>query len=134
NREALFIGSPNIYKALELWEKGEAFQTEDELKNLKGSLYKYTSRLSNRCTPFGLFATISALNMGSDNSINFKDASLSRYTKYDMHFLGSFIPIITKDNSIREVLKFFPNNSLYTVFDKYRYVEYYFKETARFHK
>src|SRR5690606_36677377 len=28
----------------------------------------------------------------------------------------------------------YPNNSLYTVFDKFRYVEYYFKENARFHK
>ena len=30
NREALYIGSPNIYNALVLWEKGEAFQTESE--------------------------------------------------------------------------------------------------------
>lgn len=32
NREALFIGSPNIYKALVMWETGEGFQTEEELK------------------------------------------------------------------------------------------------------
>ena len=134
NREALFIGSPNIYKAMELWEKGEAFQTEDELRNLKGSLYKYTSRLANRCTPFGLFATISAIQMASKSTMKFNEASLSRFTKYDMYFLGSFLPILTKDNAIRKVLKFYPNNSLYTVFDKYRYVEYYFKENARFHK
>ncbi|WP_177730691.1 lantibiotic dehydratase [Flavobacterium inviolabile] len=134
NREALFIGSPNIYKALELWEKGEAFQTEDELKSLKGSLYKYTSRMSNRCTPFGLFASVSAIDMGPETVINFDEASISRYTKYDMYFLGSFMPIITKENAIREVLKYFPNNSIYTVFDKYRFVEYYFKKNARLHK
>ena len=134
NREALFIGSPNIYKALELWEKGEACQTEDELKSLKGSLYKYTSRMSNRCTPFGLFASVSAIDMGPETVINFDEASISRYTKYDMYFLGSFMPIITKENAIREVLKYFPNNSIYTVFDKYRFVEYYFKKNARLHK
>jgi len=134
NREALFIGSPNVYKALVSWEKGEAFQTDEELQYLKNSLYKYTSRMTNRCTPFGLFATISALEMASDTSIEFKEASLSRVTKYDMYFLGSFLPILTKENAIRNVLKFYPNNSLYTVFDKFRYVEYYFKENARFHK
>ncbi|MBP2832396.1 lantibiotic dehydratase [Aquimarina sp. U1-2] len=134
NREALFLGSPHIYQAMELWEKGEAFQTEDDLKSLKCSLYKYVSRLSNRCTPFGLFATISAIDMASKTSINFEKAHLSRFTKYDMYFLGSFLPILTKENTIRNVLKYYPNNSLYTVFDKYRYVEYYFKDNARYHK
>ncbi|UUC46177.1 lantibiotic dehydratase [Flavobacterium cerinum] len=134
NREALFIGSPSIYKAFELWEKGEAFQEESDLRNLKGSLYKYTSRMSNRCTPFGMFAHVSAIDMGSETKINFEKAAISRYTKYDMYFLGSFMPIITKDNAIRSVLQYFPNTSVYTVFDKYRYVEYYFKKNARLHK
>ncbi len=134
NREALFIGSPSIYKALELWEKGEAFQDESDLKNLKGSLYKYTSRMSNRCTPFGMFAHVSAIDMGPETKIDFENAAISRFTKYDMYFLGSFMPIITKENAIRNVLKYFPNNSIYTVFDKYRYVEYYFKKNARLHK
>jgi len=134
NREALFIGSPNIYNALELWEKGEEFQKEEELKSLKGSLYKYTSRLTNRCTPFGLFATISAIDMAAKTDINFDKSSISRFTKYDMYFLGSFLPILTKEASVRKVLKYYPNTSLYTVFDKFRYVEYYFKKNARFHK
>lgn len=134
NREALFIGSPSIYKAFELWEKGEAFQEESDLRNLKGSLYKYTSRMSNRCTPFGMFAHVSAIDMGSETKIDFEKATISRYTKYDMYFLGSFMPIITKENAIRSVLQYFPNTSVYTVFDKYRYVEYYFKKNARLHK
>jgi len=134
NREALFIGSPNIYNALEMWEKGEGFQKEEELANLKGSLYKYTSRLANRCTPFGLFATISAIDMASKTNINFDASSISRFTKFDMYFLGSFLPILTKESTVRTVLQYYPNTSLYTVFDKYRYVEYYFKKNARFHK
>ncbi|WP_300489386.1 lantibiotic dehydratase [Flavobacterium sp.] len=134
NREALFIGSPSIYKAFELWEQGEAFQDESDLKNLKGSLYKYTSRMSNRCTPFGMFAHVSAIDMGAETKIDFEKAAISRYTKYDMYFLGSFMPIITKENAIRSVLQYFPNTSVYTVFDKFRYVEYYFKKNARLHK
>ncbi|WP_395056122.1 lantibiotic dehydratase [Flavobacterium sp.] len=134
NREALFIGSPNIYNALVLWEKGEAFQAEDELKNLKGSLYKYASRLSNRSTPFGMFSTVSAVDVTPETSLNIQESILGRYTKYDMYFLGSLLPILTKEDSIRSVLKYRSNNSLYTVFDKYRYVEYYFKENVRFHK
>lgn len=134
NREALFIGSPNIYKALLLWEKGEAFQTEEELKNLKGSLYKYASRLSNRSTPFGMFSTVAAVDLSAETSLNIAESTFGRFTKFDMYFLGSFLPIILENDAIREVLRYYSNNSIYTVFDKYRYVEYYFKDNVRFHK
>ncbi|WP_044401293.1 lantibiotic dehydratase [Lacinutrix sp. Hel_I_90] len=134
HREALFIGSPNIFKALELWEKGEAFQTEDELKNLKGSLYKYTSRLANRCTPFGLWASVSTISLAKETNIDVAGAELKRTTKFDMYFLGEILPEITKHKEIRDVLKYYPNNSMYKVMDKYRFVEYYFKDQARCHK
>ncbi|MFB3385970.1 lantibiotic dehydratase [Flavobacterium sp. LAR06] len=134
NREALFIGSPNIYKALLSWEKGEAFQNEDDLKNLKGSLYKYVSRLSNRSTPFGMFAAVSAVDMKPETDLNIAESAFGRFTKFDMYFLGSFLPVILQNDAIQGVLKYYSNNSIYTVFDKYRYVEYYFKDNVRFHK
>ncbi|MBP1225375.1 lantibiotic dehydratase [Flavobacterium sp. 1355] len=134
NREALFIGSPNIYKALVMWETGEAFQTEEELKNLKGSLYKYASRLANRSTPFGMFATVAAVDLNSETNLNIAASTFGRFTKFDMYFLGSFLPVIVKNDAIRNALKYYSNNSIYTVLDKYRYVEYYFKDNVRFHK
>lgn len=134
NREALFIGSPNIYKALVMWETGEAFQTEEELKNLKGSLYKYASRLANRSTPFGMFATVAAVDLNSETKLDIAASTFGRFTKFDMYFLGSFLPVIVKNDAIRNALKYYSNNSIYTVLDKYRYVEYYFKENVRFHK
>ena len=134
NREALFIGSPNIYKALVMWETGEAFQTEEELKNLKGSLYKYASRLANRSTPFGMFATVAAVDLNSETNLDIAASTFGRFTKFDMYFLGSFLPVIVKNDAIRNALKYYSNNSIYTVLDKYRYVEYYFKENVRFHK
>jgi thiopeptide-type bacteriocin biosynthesis protein len=134
NREALFIGSPNIYKALVMWETGEGFQAEEDLKNLKGSLYKYASRLSNRSTPFGMFSTVAAVDLNAETNLNIAESTFGRFTKFDMYFLGSFLPVIVKNDAIREALKYYSNNSIYTVFDKYRYVEYYFKENVRFHK
>lgn len=134
HREALFIGSPNIYRALEMWEKGEAFQTEDELKNLKGSLYKYTSRLANRSTPFGLWASVGTIDLAKNTNIDVANGTLKRTTKFDMYFLGKILPEITKHKEIRAVLKYYPNNSMYKVMDKYRFVEYYFKDNVRCHK
>jgi thiopeptide-type bacteriocin biosynthesis protein len=117
-----------------MWETGEAFQTEEELKNLKGSLYKYASRLANRSTPFGMFATVAAVDLNSETNLNIAASTFGRFTKFDMYFLGSFLPVIVKNDAIRNALKYYSNNSIYTVLDKYRYVEYYFKENVRFHK
>lgn len=134
NREALFLGSPNIYKAFIMWERGEGFQEEEDLKNLKGSLYKYASRLANRSTPFGMFASVAAVDVTSEAKLDIASSEFSRHTKFDMYFLASLLPNITKNDAIRNVLKYYSNNSIYEVFDKYRYVEYYFKENVRFHK
>ncbi|MCL9807131.1 lantibiotic dehydratase [Flavobacterium amniphilum] len=134
NREALFLGSPNIYKAFVAWERGEMFQEEEDLKNLQGSLYKYASRLSNRSTPFGMFATVAPVTMSGETNLDVKNSELGRVTKYDMYFLGHLVPIFTKNESVKKALKYFSNNSMYRVFDKFRYVEYYFKDNVRFHK
>lgn len=134
NREALFIGSPNLYNTLVKFEKGKEFQNNEDLESLKISLYKYASRLSNRCTPFGLFATVSAINLDSKTSIQTEDFNLSRKTKFDMHFLTNLITSLEKDLQIRKALKFKINSTLYKVGNKYRYVEFYYKNSVRFHK
>jgi lantibiotic biosynthesis protein len=134
NREALYLGSPTIHAALVSWEKGASFQTEEELKSLKGSLYKYASRLSNRCTPFGMFATVAAVDLKRETQLNIAHSTFEKHTKFDMYFLGQLLPILTKEIAIRSALHYYPNNTIYTVFDTYRYVEYYFKDSVRFHK
>jgi lantibiotic biosynthesis protein len=134
NREALFLGSPDLYNALIDWEKGNVDISNEEQKSILLSLYKYASRLSNRCTPFGLFSTVAAIDIGSTSFLNSSQSTVGRYTKYDMHFLGQLVPIITQEQRIAEVLNYFPNNSMYTVNDTYRYVEYYYKKNHRFHK
>ncbi len=134
NREALFLGSPTLYEAFIRWEKGEAFTQESELINLKGSLYKYASRLSNRSTPFGLFATVGTAEIASESSFSMSSNQIQRRTKFDMFFLSNLQLEITRNSTIRNTLVFFTNSSMYEVLDKYRYVEYYYKDNVRFHK
>lgn len=110
------------------------FSNRRRTENLKGSLYKYASRLANRSTPFGMFATVAAVELNSETNLKIAESTLGRFTKFDMYFLGSFLPVIVKNDAIKNVLKYYSNNSIYTVFDKYRYVEYYFKDNVRFHK
>lgn len=134
HREALFLGSPTVYDTIVAWEKGESTPDIINLKKLKITLYKYASRLANRATPFGMFATVAAANITANNAITIENSELGRHTKLDMFFLGSLLPIIIKNEDIRSVLKYYPNNSLYEVLEKYRYVEFFFKDNVRFHK
>ncbi|MDI9312127.1 MAG: lantibiotic dehydratase [Limnohabitans sp.] len=134
HREALFLGSPTVYDTLVAWEKGENTLETNDIERLKITLYKYASRLANRATPFGMFATVAATNITANSAITIANSELGRHTKLDMFFLGSLLPIILKNEDIRNILHYYPNNSLYEVVDKYRYVEYYFKDNVRYHK
>ncbi len=133
-REALFIASPMMIRALETFEENKKFGSDEELTNLKTSLYKYCSRLSNRCTPFGLWASISVINIGETSNIDISEGHVNRITKFDMFFLSQLVKELLKKKTIREALKYYPNNSLYQIKGGFRYVEYYFKKEVRSHK
>ena len=57
-RETVYVGSPDLYKELQKLINGE-IKEEDKKRKIETSLVKYLSRMSTRCTPFGLFATCS---------------------------------------------------------------------------
>ncbi|KIC01665.1 hypothetical protein OA88_12815 [Flavobacterium sp. JRM] len=134
NREALFLGSPNICNIFEMYEKDNTNISNEDIDKLKKALYKYTSRLSNRSTPFGLFSTISVVKIDSKTDIDIEKSSIQRITKLDMLFLGVIKNKLLKQEGVLSKLKFFSNNSMYKISNKYRYVEYYYKENKIFHR
>lgn len=133
-REALFVGSPSLYQLLEQYEQDTSSFSPKDLEALKISLYKYYSRFSNRCTPFGLFAMVSTLNLSKETNIDVPASSIRKSTKFDTFFLANLLQVIDKVPEIREQLFYKVNSSLYSVSDKYRYVEYYMKKEVRLHK
>ena len=62
-REALYLASPDLYSMLIELEKDAV---KDNIRKEKAliSLYKYYTRMCTRCTPFGLFAGITAGHLG----------------------------------------------------------------------
>lgn len=130
--EALYLSSPVLQN-----EYQKQVTDSKELKKLNISIYKYQTRASHRCTPFGLFAGLSIGEWDSNNNISI-DAdlkkSLKRKTRLDMNVLCSLAQELAKQDFIKPYLLFYPNSSIYLIANSYRYVEYYYTNNTRFHK
>lgn len=125
--EGLFLASPDLYHEMKMKNKSE---------RIKISLEKYYSRAKTRPTPFGLFAGCSlGYICGDRTEIELEQpGKYKRTTRLDMQCLCELIQNIEKQDAISSQLKYFPNNSLYRIGEEYRYIEYYYHKTHRFHQ
>lgn len=132
-REAIFLAAPDFYKEFEKWLSKEIVDKKKK-QRIQESVLKYLSRMSSRCTPFGIFAGTAVGSIGNESSI-FLNAleDNKRHTRLDMNFLVAFSQDLTKESSFKQQLKFFPNNSLYKIGSHLRYVEYSYHEGKRVH-
>lgn len=131
--EAIFLSSPELHKQIAKLKSG--FLSKKEEEKIRLSLLKFLLRMSYRCTPFGLFAGISlgrfkneATCIELDNYENY-----NRVTRLDMNFLCSLTQEIEKEKKNRYNLLYFPNSSLYVIGSKYRYIEFKYINSSRFH-
>lgn len=127
-QEAVYLASPDLYRELKKWFSQEKEYSEKDQYRLKNTLLKYFSRISSRCTPFGLFAGVSLGTFNRDISAlsERKNAEFKmiRHTTLDMHFLVLLSQYFTTIPEIKEKLLFFPSTTIYKVRNKLRYIEY----------
>lgn len=123
--EALFLASPELVAEKEKNRNDRTMQQ---------SLYKYFSRSFSRCTPFGLFAGCSVGKFENRTNITLKPLSdYTRFTRLDMNYICTLIQHIERDSKIKTKLTYFPNDSIYELGGRMRYVEYYYKGVKRMH-
>jgi hypothetical protein len=132
-QEAIFLGTPVLYDEIQKFLSG-TLTAPKEVNKLKMSVLRYYTRMSTRCTPFGLFAGFSLGQLGEISDIELMDSGkYSRYTRLDMNYLCNLAQHIGKLPEARKHLKYYPNSSIYPLGEKMRYVEYYYKNARRIH-
>lgn len=133
-REAIFIASPELVLALDKWKKDFSGLSNKKENGLEITLLKYIARMSVRCTPFGLFAGCTTGKIDSETNCILKSpASFNRFTQFDRQFWLGMLQEFGKRKEIRNHLKYYPNTSVYTLGNFYRYVEYKYVNTKREH-
>ena len=131
-KEAIYLASPILHDELLKWHQG-VLTDKKEISKLKHSLYKYYTRMQSRSTPYGLFAACSTGEWGQKSEIITRSA-IKRHTRLDMNYLCSLIQDLNRKPAIRNLLKFYNNNSLYTIGASVRYVEYNYVNNKRVHQ
>lgn len=129
--ETIYVGSPDLYKELQKLINGEIKEGDKKCK-IETSLVKYISRMSTRCTPFGLFATCSIGKIDETTQFDITN-DVGRCTRLDMYYLCALAQFLGYLPDVRRGVRYYSNNTLYKVDKCMRYIEYQYLNKRRMH-
>lgn len=129
--ESVFIASPVLHS-----ERLRRESLDDSQKQkVDTSIQKYYSRAKSRCTPYGLFAGCSTGEIGDTTRLEIgAPENIVGVTRLDMNIVSSLVNKIEKMPEVQNQLLYYPNNSIYELGGKIRYVEYSLEKQQRFHR
>jgi lantibiotic biosynthesis protein len=120
-RDALFIASPSLAAAVDLWRKDP---DSDKGRATERSLVSYVIRAAARPTPFGLFAGCTTGTIGARTCLRLEGRGrYRRHTRLDMDYLWTLAEAVERDPGLRGELEYRPNSSLYQVADRLLFAE-----------
>jgi len=121
-RDALRVASPGLEEAMDA-DTGK--RSARKRARLDRSLIQYFARMSDRCTPFGLFAGVSVGEVGGETRLRLADlAGCRRRSTLDLGELASLADGLRGDPEVRRSARYRPNDTLAPVSGGYQYVEF----------
>jgi thiopeptide-type bacteriocin biosynthesis protein len=129
--DALFISSTDLFDSISRNKKEAA----DLLDKQQFSYSKYLQRSKYRATPYGLMAGVGVGTFGNEEvGIVLADpTTYSRHTRLDMSYMVSLILQLEKNDTVRQLIKYYPNSTLYTSGNKFFYYERIYSNNRRKH-
>ena len=118
--EALFLASPGVGDCLHVWATEP---TSDTARKLEPALVRYFSRMTGRCTPFGLFAGWSTGALGHETCLALEGrAKYVRHSRLAADYLDRLIAVFANDVALRPDVVYRPNDSLYRAAARLHYI------------
>ncbi|WP_291727352.1 lantibiotic dehydratase [Bernardetia sp.] len=123
DEQAIFLSSPEFYSVIQEYKKGNV--KEEKLEKYQISKTKYDLRSRFRCTPFGAFSGIHAGEM-TDTTSSFLHKGVKKYhISLDMSVLSNWVEKLHQISELVELLKLYPNTTLYQQAENFRFIEHY---------
>lgn len=116
-KEAIYIASPSLFE--------EVYIKKDRSEKVISSLLKYYIRACTRCTPYGLFAGCTTVQLGNISHIEvLPEIMCKTYSRIDMEYLCDIIRALENNIEVKQKLKYHVNTTLYYTFKNIRYIKY----------
>jgi thiopeptide-type bacteriocin biosynthesis protein len=130
-REALFVASPQLEEAFDVWVLLREPKTK-RVQGLEQALIRYFVRMAGRATPFGLCAGCSVGMLGDKTDLALEERSkYQRHSRLTMDYLFTLVEILGRDRALRNVFVYRPNSSLHRAAGRIRYVASRTKDKER---
>jgi thiopeptide-type bacteriocin biosynthesis protein len=125
-KESMLLASPSFHEELNKWRNGE-LTDKARIAAIEQTLYKYVARTTTRCTPFGVFGSVSYVEITSDIERNkgqlVLDQAISSRTRLDSYSTQLLIDYLHSNKELLLHLKYSANNSIYELGEFLRYFE-----------
>jgi thiopeptide-type bacteriocin biosynthesis protein len=120
-RDAIFVASPSLDEALEVWQKEP---DSKQGRKVESAVVSYFSRAAARATPFGLFAGCTTGTIDAQTSLHLEAKErYQRHSRLDMNYLWALAEAIERDPRLRRLFVYEPNSSLYETAGRLRLAE-----------
>jgi thiopeptide-type bacteriocin biosynthesis protein len=120
-RDAVFVASPSLDEALEVWQKEP---DSKQGRKLEPAVVSYFSRAAARATPFGLFAGCTTGTIDAQTRLQLHARErYQRHSRLDMDYLWALAEAVERDPQLRKIFVYEPNSSLYEAAGRLRLAE-----------